>query len=306
MFRKIAKNLRDIKKDIQNNRIALEYIRVALGRIESRMSYNDSIEKAEFKSYSQWGEDGIIQYLIQNVTIREPVFIEFGVEDYTESNTRFLLMNNNWSGLVIDGGKENIEKIRKWEMYWRYNLKAICKFVTKQNINKIILENGLQGEIGILSIDIDGNDYWIWKEINVVSPDIVICEYNSLYGYKKKVTTPYIADFVRENYHYSRIVYGASIAALNDLAEEKGYSMVTANQAGNNVFFVRNDLMGNLKKKTPEEVYRTAQFRETRNKNGELLFVNVWDRECMEMVADAIVYDLEEEREIKLSDVFEF
>ena len=73
----------------------------------------DSIEETEFKVFSQFGEDGIIQYLIQNLDIKEKTFCEFGVEDYRESNTRFLLMNNYWTGLVLDGSKSNINKIKK-------------------------------------------------------------------------------------------------------------------------------------------------------------------------------------------------
>ncbi|MFM6343717.1 MAG: hypothetical protein ACKPFK_01030, partial [Dolichospermum sp.] len=106
----------------------------------------------EFRAFSQWGEDGIIQFLIRNVPINRKIFVEFGVQNYTESNTRFLLINNNWSGLVIDGGSEEIYYIKNDPIYWQYNLKAVNSFITKDNINQIISDNGIQGEIGLLSV----------------------------------------------------------------------------------------------------------------------------------------------------------
>ena len=146
----------------------------------------DSLEEVEFQVYSQFGEDGIIQWLIHNVTIDEKTFVEFGVEDYTEANTRFLLMNNNWSGFVIDGSTPNIDSIKKWEYLWKYDLQATAEFITKDNINMIISGAGFHGDIGILSIDIDGNDYWVLEAIECINPQILICEYNNLFGNEKR------------------------------------------------------------------------------------------------------------------------
>ena len=89
----------------------LTSIQQALGRIETRQNNildSKDLNDYEFKVSSQWGEDGIIQHLINKIEIKNKVFFEFGVENYTESNTRFLLHNNNWKGLVIDGSVENI------------------------------------------------------------------------------------------------------------------------------------------------------------------------------------------------------
>ncbi len=304
MFNKLPKGIKAFKDKMDFMQKELSYIREALGRIEAKMCRDEPIEDSEFRAYSQWGEDGIIQHLVNHVDIKRKIFIEFGVENYTEANTRFLLINNNWSGLIIDGSKENIESIKKTELYWRYNLKAVDAFITRENINEIISRNGVGGDIGILSVDIDGNDYWIWKEINVVNPRIIICEYNSLFGCKRKLTVPYDANFTRTNYHYSNLVYGASISALNDLAEQKGYSLVAGNSAGNNVFFVRNDLVsGAVRKKNPSEVYKTAQFREGRDKKGCLAYGGIQARK--EAVKDCQVYDLEKKQNIRMAEVFE-
>ena len=187
----------------------------ALGRIEQRQTAQASgFRESEFRVFSQWGEDGIIQFLLQHVPIKRPLFIEFGVENYIESNTRFLLTNNQWSGIVIDGSDENIEYIKRDPIYWAANLKAVSAFITKDNINELITQNGITGDIGILSIDIDGNDYWVWKAIDCVSPSIIICEYNSLFGPVAEVTTPYDPAFVRDTALFSKVYYGASISAL--------------------------------------------------------------------------------------------
>ena len=251
----------------------------SVGRIENRQIdgfAKNSISENEFRAFSQWGEDGIIQYLIRNINISRKIFIEFGVQNYTESNTRFLLINNNWSGLVIDGGSDYITYIKNDPIYWQYNLKAVNSFITRDNINQIFLDNGIQGEIGLLSVDIDGNDYWVWEAINSVNPAIVVSEYNFRFGATRAVTVPYDAGFVRTKAHHSNIYYGASLKALCILANKKGYSFVGCNSTGNNAFFVRNDLkIDSLKELTSEEGYVTAQFRESRDEFGNLLYLSL-------------------------------
>jgi hypothetical protein len=249
-------------------------IQEALGRIEARqISLLDSQDfSREFRVFSQWGEDGIIQYLLNKIDIDVNYFVEFGVENYEQSNTRFLLTNNYWSGLVLDGSAKNIDFIKNDQIYWATNLKAVRAFVDCDNINSILKENNVPTNIGLLSIDIDGNDYWIWESINTIDPIIVVCEYNSLFGAKEKVTIPYKSDFVRgENFPFS--FYGASIAALNYLAEKKGYSLVDSNAAGNNVFFVKNEYLNGLKVISCEEAYRKSCFRESKDINGKLNFL---------------------------------
>ena len=256
-------------------------IQEALGRIELRQNDgNDSLSlgSQEFKVFSQWGEDGIIQMILRHVRIGNAFFVEFGVENYLESNTRFLLINNNWSGLVIDGSPDNIAHIKSDPIYWRHNLKAHCAFVTKENINDLLKENGVVGDIGILSIDIDGNDYWIWDAIDVVSPAIVIIEYNARFGKDMSVTVPYDRNFVRSQKHHSMIYFGASIKALCGLAEEKGYAFVGCGSAGVNAFFVRRDLMvKEIKELTVEEGYVRNKFRESRNQDGQLIYLSQED-----------------------------
>jgi hypothetical protein len=250
----------------------------SLGRIENRQLFGldaSQIADSQFSVFSQWGEDGIIQHLLRQVPVSRKVFIEFGVENYTESNTRFLLVKDNWAGLVIDGSQSNIDFIKKDGIYWRHNLKAVQAFITRDNINALISSSGLSGDVGLLSIDIDGNDYWIWDAIDVVSPAIVVIEYNSRFGPEKAVTIPYDANFSRSSAPGAGIYYGASLSGLANLARRKGYALVGSNSAGNNAFFVKRTLKPEtLPELTPSEAYVRAQFRETRGRSGELLFLD--------------------------------
>jgi hypothetical protein len=181
-------------------------------------------------------------------------------------------MNNNWSGLVIDGSQNNINYIKNDEIYWKFDLTAKCAFITAENINQLIKDEGLMGDIGVLHIDIDGNDYWVWKSLNVVSPDIVIMEYNSVLGIDRPLTIPYKPEFYRNNEHHSLLYAGASLLSLCDLAEEKGYFFIGSNSAGNNAYFVKKGKIGDLKPLSPAEGYVNSKFREARNENGELIF----------------------------------
>jgi hypothetical protein len=281
----------------------LEQIQLTLGRIEARqlaMMKSETPSDWEFQITSQWGEDGIIQFLISRVSIKRTVFVEFGVESYAEANTRYLLQNNYWSGLVIDGSEKHIQRIKESNLYWRYNLKAHASFITRENINTLISSNGITGEIGILSVDIDGNDYWVWNDITVVQAAIVIAEYNSLFGPSATISVPYKADFVRNQDGKPNTYYGASIAALTYLANKKGYELVYGNRAGNNLFFVRKDLIGNLRALTPEEAYAVAPFRESRDANGNLTFPDFQTAQ-QELYAHTVI-DVRSNKEILVKD----
>ena len=258
----------------------LNRMQLALGRIESKLtkiSDQPGLKSYEFQVFSQWGEDGIIDYLVSSIQINRKIFVEFGVENYTESNTRFLMINNNWTGLVIDGSVENIRHIKQDPVYWQYNLKAVHAFIDKENINSLLADNGISGEIGLLSIDIDGNDYWVWEAINCVSPAIVIIEYNSRFGKDRALTIPYNPTFVRCKAHYSNLYAGASLKALVNLGQAKGYCFVGCNSAGNNAFFVRSDLKpSNLRDLTLDEGYVISKFRESRSRDGSLSYLS-WE-----------------------------
>jgi hypothetical protein len=249
----------------------------AIGRLESGPTRdNGSLAHHEFQVFSQFGEDGIIQHLVRNIPDIPKTFVEFGVEDYSEANTRLLLLKDNWSGLIMDASDENVQRIRRpdypnFGTYWFHDLKAISTFVTKDNINRILEENGYGGELGLLSIDIDGMDYWIWETITVAQPTIVVVEYNYRFGNERAVTVPYSPTFDRTAAHYSRLYFGASLKALCLLAKRKGYDFVGCSSAGINAFFVRSDKRPEtILALTAEEGYVRGKIREALDQSGEL------------------------------------
>jgi hypothetical protein len=231
------------------------------------------LQRAEFKVFSQWGDDGIIQFLVNYLEIEPRIFVEFGVENYREANTRFLLLNDNWRGLVLDGSEKNVRQIRQDRIYWQHDLTAQAAFVTAENINNLLKINDFEGLIGLLHIDIDGNDYWVWKAIEVVQPVLVIVEYNSVFGAERAWTTPYDPAFFRTRYHSSNLCYGASLAALCDLATAKGYAFVGSNSHGNNAYFVRRDHLRDLRPLSAQEGYVESKFRESRDPSGQLSYL---------------------------------
>ena len=286
--------LNKLRSEVADVQAEIESLKILAGipLIEKNNSRGaiKSLSEVEFKIFSQFGDDGIIQYLVHSLGLSKSTFIEFGVEDYSESNTRFLLQHNNWKGLVLDGSEKNISHIRKQGYFWRHDLTAVAAFINKDNINDLFVKNGFKGEIGLLSIDIDGNDYWVWEKVEAVSPALVVIEYNSIFGAEAAVTVPYDPAFIRSKAHYSCLYWGASVAALKQLGEKKGYLFAGRNSAGNNAYFIKKDKMGGLRLPTLQEGYVESAFRESRDRNGNLNFLSGNDR--LREIRDCMITDV--------------
>lgn len=267
---------------------------VLLGQIASRQM--SQIERArtladlEFSVFSQWGEDGIIDWLVSRCEGIPESFVEFGVEDYRESNTRFLLQHRNWRGLVIDASSDHVTSIKGDHLSWRHELIAVCAFITRDNITRIIESAGFSGEIGLLSIDIDGNDYWIWDAIGNVSPWVVVVEYNANFGDLLPLTIPYQEDFFRTNADPSNLYYGASCQALAHLAAQKGYVMLGSNRIGSNLFFARADRAESLLERLLDTSPRACRVREGRGPSGQLSLTSGLDRTAL--LKDGLMVDV--------------
>ena len=278
----MLKRLRTIARQILNPYLTIEshmdHIKENQGLILSELNkkkFEKDIKYYEFKIFSQWGEDGIIQHLTQVVDIKNKTFIEFGVEDFFESNCRYLMTKDSWSGYVIDGSPRNIARLKNSHFFWKHQLEANCAFITRSNINGLLEQSGFDYDLGILSIDIDGMDYFVLEAISNYKPRILICEFNPVFGATRKVSVPYEDNFNRTRAHYSNLYGGASLAAVTHLANEKGYSLVGTNSAGQNAFFVRQDLVNeNLMVLTAEEAYTHPNFRESRDLKGSLNFLS--------------------------------
>lgn len=233
----------------------------------------------EFKVFSQWGEDGIIQFLTRVIEVPNRTFIEFGVGDFSESNCRYLMEKDDWKGFVLDGSGRDIRRLRGFPFFWKHQLEAVEAFLTRENIEGLLARSGFPADLGLLSIDVDGIDYHLLEAITAFTPRILVCEYNPVFGGERKITVPYDPAFRRTEKHFSNLYFGASLGAIAWLAERKGYALVGTNSTGSNAFFVRRDLVdGRLRALTVGEAYAPSLARESRDRRGALTFVGGEDR----------------------------
>lgn len=254
----------------------LDVVAEMLGRAEiARLAAGPAlphIREYGVRVFSQWDEDGIIAYLLNQLPPVPRTFIEFGVGDYRESNTRFLIRQGDWDGVIIEADPAFCERIQILEEMWRYDLRLVEAFISAESIDDLIESAGCNGEIALLSIDLDGNDYWIWKALTVVTPAIVVIEFNGRFGDERRVSIPYNPSFRRTSAHPSGIYYGASLPAMVSLGREKGYDYVGSNTADTNAFFVRSDLRpSHIPVLSAKEGFRPLRVREMR-RDGRLVF----------------------------------
>jgi hypothetical protein len=203
------------------------------------------LRDAEFAVYSQNAEDGITLALLERLGAGEKCCVEVGVEDGLECNTAILAYVFGWRALMIEGDSIKASVAHRAAERLAATPGAVRvenRFVTVENVNKIMDGAGFRGDIGVLSVDVDGVDYWLWKAITVVRPRVVIIEYNASLGPTASITVPYEAEFRAQQKHSSRYYHGASLTALENLGRRLGYSLVTCESAGVNAFFVREDL----------------------------------------------------------------
>jgi hypothetical protein len=297
-LRRWTRSLRNLQRRVDSLEFLVGQLHAA--RVAGLEEAHD-LSEVEFGVYSQWGEDGILEYLFSRVDVPNPVFVEFGVEDYTEANTRFLLRRRNWIGLVMDASASNIARIRADPLHEHHDLAAVRAVVNAENVNQLIGGQGFSGDIGLLSIDVDGNDYWIWRAIDVVSPRVVVCEYNSVFGDSHAVTVPYDPQFQRTAAHYSKLFFGASLPALRELAAEKGYVFVGCNTAGVNAFFVRADCAGPFAALAANARYVKSRFRESVDRSGRRTFLSGVRR--LTEIGDCTVYDVRAGRELRVAEL---
>ncbi len=242
---------RNLSKKVQLILISqqLQYKRNNLNR---QFKLNNStqkniINKHEKTMYSQNGEDGIIEYIFSQIGTTNKVFVEIGIGDGTENNTTYLI-RKQWKGLLID---QTIEYLELATFFYKQllgtnfkNIKLIHHQAKKESVDECIKSN-ISGEIDLLSIDIDGNDYWIWEAIVSIKPRVVVIEYNAQLGVSRSISTVYDPDFYCGNKHPSNLYHGASLSALAKLGATKGYSLVGCDSSGTNAFFVLRNLITN-------------------------------------------------------------
>jgi len=192
----------------------------------------------EQRVHSQFGEDGILREIFSRIGAGQRVFVEFGVETGAECNCARLVLAEGWTGLFLEADETCFAELER-----RYagapGVRCRQVKVTSANIENLLAEAGIPRDFDLLSIDIDGNDYWVWRAVREWRPHVVVIEYNAAYPPPALWVMQENPDHVWRGDTY----HGASLMSLVRLGREKGYSLVATSSAGVNAFFVRDDLV---------------------------------------------------------------
>lgn len=217
------------------------------------------LKRYERQVYSQNGEDGIIEEIFRRIGKTNKYFVEFGVENGLETNSTYLLLKG-WSGLWLEGSSKAIKNIHRRfsRVIQNGQLTAPQAFITAENIEALFAEASVPAELDMLSIDVDRNDYYVWKAIASYSPRLVVIEYAATIP----PTTSWVIDYDANKTWDGTSFSGASLKALEELGREKGYSLVECDFTGSNAFFVRDDLVGGYFAApfTAEHHYQPARY----------------------------------------------
>jgi hypothetical protein len=189
-----------------------------------------------FPYRSQNEEDGLLLALFKRIGTTDRRCVEIGC-GLNGGNSGFLVQECGWTGLMVDADRRKIATLKN--RFAGHAFTAVKHRVTREDVNALLANYGFTGEIDFLSLDIDGNDYWVWEAVTACSPRVVALEYNWLFGPEKAVTIPYDPEF-RLSEAATRAYRGASLTALAHLSHRKGYRLVASERV--NAFFMRNDV----------------------------------------------------------------
>lgn len=214
-----------------------------------------------FSRYSQTDEDGILLYLFSVLGAPSRRAVEICAGDGLECNAANLVLNHGWDALLVDGDPANVERgqrfFSKAKQTYVYPPRFVQAWITRDSVDDLIKSNGFDGEIDLLSLDLDGVDYWIWDAITAVTPRVVVVEYQDILGPDRVWTVPYADDFSADSHPATGEMpnfAGASLAAFVQLGRAKGYRLVGVNRLGFNAFFVRDDIGQDILPEVPISV----------------------------------------------------
>lgn len=203
-------------------------------------------DEVGFRVFSESDEDGILHYIFSLIGTSNKKLVDIGSATISGSNTANLLINHGWLGLLIEGDEQKVESVKRFYQQAletrNFPPKVVNAWITRDNINQLLTSNGMEGDIDLLSIDIDGVDYWLWKAMDAIRPRVVVLEYQCIWGPDKAVTVPYSDNFRGGFVDRYGVYSGASLAAFIKLGREKGYRLVGCHRYGYNAFFIRNDV----------------------------------------------------------------
>ena len=263
---------------LSNTQTKLMLGNIYLNQIRKKYDFIKNLQEAEYKIFSQTGEDGIIDFLLKKLDILNCKFVEIGVGDYSEANTRYIYEKSFSEGLIIDIENNLRDKVSKNINLWKGLLHVENIEINSENINEILDKYNLNANLDLFSIDIDGIDYWVIDNLKPQISKLFVLEYNPTFGHNLEITIPNIKNFNRFKSHYSGCYYGCSLKAMIKLMDRKGYDFLGTNKLNFNAFFASKNIthtFENLKQNLDSlENYSLIKIRDSKNKEGELDFLD--------------------------------
>ena len=241
----------------------LQLILFNLYKLQSKNGIENNINDTGYRNFSQFDEDGKVLFIFSQIGFKTKIFVDIGSSNGINSNCANFALNFGFHGLFIDGNKVHIENGRKFYKshsntnYFQPMFEH--EMINAENINDIIQKNGISGDIDLLSIDIDGNDYWIWKNLSVINPRVVVIESHLELG-KEKLVTPYDKNFVIDPQR--PLYFGSSAPAICELANKMNYHLVGTNRFGFNLIFVKSEeLKNNIKEIDINSLFENESYK---------------------------------------------
>jgi hypothetical protein len=209
--------------------------------------------------YAQGAEEAMLERVFELIAPRSRYCVEFGAGDgLRNSNTARLVRDRGWRGLMIEASDYRFGRLR--EHYAEAsNVSIVQARVAPETVEEIFAQAGVPEDLDLLSIDIDGNDYWVWRSLERYRPQVVVIEYNPYYAPPERWVMKYNPEHVWDGSTY----YGASLSSLYWLGKDKGYELICCDRQGNNAFFVERSLFERfrLEDNRPEVLYRPAMYK---------------------------------------------
>jgi hypothetical protein len=254
-----------------NQRMLFNFYQYAIAQ-----GYSFPLTDTGYRVYSQFEEDGILLYIFAAIGSEYKKFVDIGSGDGINSNCANFAVNFGWNGCFIDGNPQNIKNGKEYYAKnpdtWAYPPTFINAFIQRENINELIRDHGFAGGVDLLSIDIDGNDYWIWDALTVIEPRVVIIETHIEFG-MNSIVVPYHKNYSYPGKHPD--YHGASPVAMEKLARKKGYRLVGAINYGFNTIYIKDGIGEEILPSVSVESILTHP----RNKERQKLFEPIKDWE---------------------------
>lgn len=228
----------------------------AIGQLQLAQTYRNMVQQGlklpafgdtEFRVFSENGEDGLLVFLFAVIGTTNKISVEICGGDGITNCTANLIVYHGWQGYLFEGNPARVAIARDFyrqHQLTRQSMVTIAQeWISPSTINDTLTKHGLSGEVDLLSLDMDSLDYWVWEQIDVISPRAMICEFNNLWPADKALTVPNDPQFKPEyNSSFGADFSGATLAAFVKLGKRKGYRLVGGQRLGYNALFLRNDV----------------------------------------------------------------